>query len=170
MEEADRRSGGNGLVEALSTSRIPGMHILGAGRSAFLEFLRNLTPAILIGSVSVATWAKLDFQQVDMGNWFETLVFVGTAVTATLAFFANMWGFLDQAFAPLPGVDRIMKRLVRRDYSKRILLVTLIRLAGRERPVIVLEVTVTIAVIYVAMFAGVRSAFSAAIAVLRSGI
>ena len=146
------------------------MHILSAGRSAFLEFLRNLTPAILIGSVSVATWAKLDFQRLDMGNWFETLVFVGTAVTAVLAFFANMWGFLDHAFAPLPGVERTMKRLVRRGHSKRTLMVTLIRLAARKRPMIVLEVTLTIAIIDVAMFAGVKSAFSAAIAVLRNGM
>ena len=87
------------------------MHILGAGRAAFLEFLRNLTPMVLLTSIAFVTWAQLDFSRWDPGNWKTTVIFGICLTTAALSFVANLWGFLDNALAFPLGLERAIRRL-----------------------------------------------------------
>ena len=63
--------------------------LLGEGRGAFLEFLRNLTPQFLFLGVAIKIGLGLDFTAWDTSNWFETFVFVACAALFTVSFFAN---------------------------------------------------------------------------------
>ena len=146
------------------------MHILGAGRSAFLEFLRNLTPAALLASIAFLLWFRLDFTSIDLSNWSTTVAFFGCALTAALAFWANVWSFLDNAFTPIPKLDRAMRYLRRRELSNVARLKALATLTWRAKPTIVIEAVLAVIVVYAALFVGVISALSAAATALRNGL
>lgn len=146
------------------------MHILGAGRSAFLEFLRNLTPAVLLASLALLYWVRLDFRRVDLSNWVPTVAFFGCALTAALAFYANVSAFLEHAFAPAPGVDRALRLLRRRGHPPRRMLLALMVLTWRQQRIVVLEVIVVLLVVYAAWLSAALAAMNAAVAALRNGI
>lgn len=76
------------------------MFILDEGRAAFLDFLRNLTPQVLLLSLTFVVGAKLDLGKFDTSNWAQTLVFLSFLVTAVLAGWANTTLFISK-FAPL---------------------------------------------------------------------
>ncbi|CAN7759665.1 hypothetical protein [Variovorax sp. LjRoot178] len=146
------------------------MHILGAGRAAFLEFLRNLTPMVLLTSIAFVTWAQLDFSRWDPGNWKTTVIFGICLTTAALSFVANLWGFLDNALAFPLGLERAIRRLRLRGHPPRMLLWALVRLTLRAKPLVFVEAALAIVVIYGAMVAATMSASSVALTVLRNGL
>lgn len=76
------------------------MYILDEGRAAFLDFLRNLTPQVLLLSLALVIGTKLDFDKVDVGNWLHTLTFLSIVITAVLAGCANTTLFISK-FTPL---------------------------------------------------------------------
>ena len=146
------------------------MHILGAGKPAFLEFMRNLTPSVLVASIAFFLAVRLDFKRFDLSNWSTTLAFYGCALTAALAFWANFSNFLDNAFSPVPRLDRAMRRLRARKLAPSTLLMALAALTWRKKPTIVIEAFVAVVVVYSALFVGVTSAISAAATALRNGL
>ena len=88
------------------------MFILGAGRKAFLEFLRNLTPQILFFSLGFVGGSKLVIPSFDLSNAGQTIicfVFLGIAVCAA---WANGSLFLSESITALnlrsglPTLDR----------------------------------------------------------------
>jgi hypothetical protein len=146
------------------------MHILGSGRGAFLEFLRNLTPAILMASISFLMWFQLDFRRVNLSNWVYTMAFYICAFTAVLAFLANMSAFLDNAFVPPLVLDRAIRRLKLRGHSNSKVVRAMVTLVWRVKPMVFLEVVVAVVVVYSALFVGAMSAISAATTALRNGL
>jgi len=54
------------------TSRI---HILNGGREDYQNFLRNLTPQVLLLSSALLLSTKLDFKRFDLDNWPVTTAF-----------------------------------------------------------------------------------------------
>lgn len=83
------------------------MKILGEGRGPFLEFLRNLTPQVLLLAFALSVWVRLDFTTFDLSNWTTTLAFYVCAITFVLAVIANMNQFLESyssvALKPIAG-------------------------------------------------------------------
>jgi len=146
------------------------MHLLGSGRSAFLEFLRNLTPATLVTGIAIVLWSGLDFRRIDLSNWQVTLAFYGCASTAILAFFANISAFLDAAFSVPLGLDRAIRRLRRRGHSGGVLLHAYLVLIWRAKPVVFLEAVIAILIVYACLMVGALSALSAAATGLRNGL
>jgi hypothetical protein len=146
------------------------MHILGLGRAAFLEFLRNLTPMVLMASIALLTWAQLDFRRVDLSNWLLTMAFYVCALTAALSLCANTSAFLDNAFVPPLGLERAGRRLKRRGHSKVTLFRAMVTLTWRVKPAVFLEGVMALLVVYASLFVGVLSAISAATTALRNGI
>lgn len=146
------------------------MHILGAGRGAFLEFLRNLTPSVLMASIALLLWSRLDFTRVDLSNWATTLAFFVCTLTTVLSFFANISAFMDNAFGPSLGLERAIRRLRRRGHSTPTLLRALVAMTYRGRPLVFLEAVLVMLVVYAALFVGVISAISAATTALRNGL
>lgn len=146
------------------------MHLLGRGRSAFLEFLRNLTPMVLLASIAFVAWAQLDFAHIDVSNWRTTMVFWVCLLTASLSLAANLIGFLESAFAFPLGLERAIRRLRLRGHSTSILLWALLKLTVRARPFAFVEAAIAVAVIYAAMIAAITSAGSVAVAALKNGV
>lgn len=146
------------------------MHILNAGRGAFLEFLRNLTPFILLTSISILTWARLDFGRIDLTNWALTLAFFGCAFIATLSFYANLSSFLDNAFSASPQLERGIRLLRSRGHRGSQLLCGAIVLTFRCRKVLLFELLVAVLIVYVALFAVANLAVSGAVTALRNGV
>jgi len=79
------------------------MFILKEGRSAFLEFLRNLTPQILLLSLTIVVGNKLNPNEFDLKNWPQTLIFFSFLVMTLLSAIANVTLFIDK-FSPLTEV------------------------------------------------------------------
>lgn len=146
------------------------MHILGAGRGAFLEFLRNLTPTILMTSVALLLWFRLDFRRIDLSNWSATSAFYACAITAALSWFANVSQFADKAFSPVPGLERAIRLLKLRGHSTSTILGALLLLTWRRRPLIVGEAFVVVLVAIAAVQVGAHAAVSAAATALFNGI
>lgn len=110
------------------------MKILGEGRQVFLEFLRNLTPQVLLLAVVLPMGVQLDFRVFDASNWVVTLAFFACALTLLLAVLANTMQFMDgYADLALKEIDRKMARARRRlpRLSQRLIL--LLRLSNRSK-------------------------------------
>ena len=91
------------------------MHLLGVGRQAFLEFLRNLTPQALLLAFGLNLWMQLDFHQLDMRNWAKTAAFYICFMTWASAVFANMSQFIvNYSSAVLPTIEGRMTKAKRR--------------------------------------------------------
>lgn len=146
------------------------MHILGAGRSAFLEFLRNLTPTVLLTSLAVVLAVQLDFRRFDPSNWVATVAFFCTVLTAILALYANVSAFLDHAFTPTPDIDRALQKLRYRRHRPRKMLGALVALTWRRRPIVFFEVILALVIVFAGWFGAAISALTAAISALRSGM
>lgn len=146
------------------------MHILGAGRSAFLEFLRNLTPIALIGSVAVVAGYRLDFARFDAANWRMTAEFVFCTVTAILAFFANLIGFMERSLSAPQGLEQEIKSMTLEGSSTRARLWMLVSYTWNHKPLMFVEIAVVLAVVYSALFGLVQAVISVALTVLNNGL
>lgn len=51
------------------------IQLLNGGRSHYLEFLRNLTPQIVLFSIVLLLGHNLDFTRFDPDNWVATALF-----------------------------------------------------------------------------------------------
>lgn len=149
---------------------LSGIHVLSAGRSAFLEFLRNLTPCFLFASVALFMSLRLDFTRVDLSNWAPTFAFGVCALVSALAFFANLSAFLDNALGPSQRLERAVRRLRRRGAPDRRIAAALFALKWRMQLGIGVQVVVAILVVYAALFGGVFTAVGAATAALKNGL
>lgn len=143
------------------------LHLLGDGRASFLEFLRNLTPTVLLTSAGLYQWVYLDIKRIDLGNWLNTVAFYLCASVALLSMWLNASQYLDNAFAPPKGLGRAKRRLTRRGYKGGRLTKAMLVLLIRLHPLVFLEFVLTVAVIYAAFIAVGRTAFNAAVAALR---
>lgn len=146
------------------------MHILGEGRPAFLEFLRNLTPTVLLASITFVTWSQLDFGRWDLSNWKVTAAFWVCFATAALSLAANILGFLETAFAFPLGLERAIRRLRLRGHSTHVLLYALLKLTGRAKPLVFAEAVIALVVIYAATISATMSAASVATNALKNGL
>ncbi len=72
------------------------VQVLGPARSAYLEFLRNLTPQALLFTFVAVTMEKLDFTRFDMSNWFPTLGFYLLVFYFAIAVYANTTMFREK--------------------------------------------------------------------------
>lgn len=83
------------------------MFILNKGRGAFLEFLRNLTPQILLLSLCFFMGSKLNFSQMDFNNSTPTFIFFVFLFLAILAGWVNASIFMER-FIPIARVKRAL--------------------------------------------------------------
>jgi hypothetical protein len=139
------------------------MHLLGVGRQAFLEFLRNLTPQILLLTLSLALWTQLNFRQFDISNWGSTLAFYSCVLTWLLAVIANMMQFIENysstALAPLDVRMAKARRRLPNVASRKAFLWRSIK---RFRRLVLFHVVTTMLLVQIGFFAatwfGVRQA------------
>lgn len=145
------------------------MGILGLGRPAFLEFLRNLTPQVLLLVVSLSLWVRLDFTEFDLSNWPSTLVFYACVLTLVSAVVANMMQFIDNYFVATMGhVDDRMQVVRRRLKEPRLRLMYLLRYLKQFKWTVVLNVIITMLVIEAGVMAAVILGTRQAIQLVRA--
>lgn len=85
--------------------------IFSYARGPFLEFLRNLTPQILLFSIAIIMGSKLDLTKFDLDNTWNTLPFIFFIGTFFAAAVANMFMFIEGSCRSLTGIDEESKRL-----------------------------------------------------------
>ncbi|MEF2266842.1 hypothetical protein V3C40_08610 [Janthinobacterium sp. LS2A] len=81
------------------------MFILKDGRAFFLEFLRNLTPQILLLSLAFLLGGKLDFAKFDFNNLTSTLAFFFFLLLFGLAAYVNISLYMEK-FYPIKRFNR----------------------------------------------------------------
>ena len=85
--------------------------LLTTGKGAFLEFLRNLTPQILLFSIAIVMATKLDLKRFDLSNTWGTLPFLMVIGVFLCAAIANMLMFFEKSCESLDWVNDESKRL-----------------------------------------------------------
>jgi len=84
------------------------LRLPGTGSKFYLEFLRNLTPQILLFAFVMVVGSKLDFGKVDFSNLLQTTLFYVLLV----AFFFAVWGNCNQLFnGCYPDIKKWLKRI-----------------------------------------------------------
>lgn len=83
----------------MSTSKA---HTIGswllATRVHYLDFLRNLSPQVVLASLAWVIAVKLDFGKLDPSNWLQTAGFFIYLAAFAWSFWANATLFLERAF------------------------------------------------------------------------
>lgn len=145
------------------------MKILNEGRVAFLDFLRNLTPQVLLFAFALTVWAGLDFTKFDPSNWAMTLGFYICAVTFALAVIANMTQFVESysSLALKPISDRMAKFKEKTDDPRKRQRF-LRKLLAHHKCTVVLHVGVTFLIVEAGVIAAVWFGTRQAIQVLKS--
>ncbi len=69
--------------------KIERIKVVGSGKKFYLEFLRNLTPQVLLFSFVLIVGRKLDFSTIDLGNWLQTAIFFVLLIAFIAAVYAN---------------------------------------------------------------------------------
>ena len=119
------------------------MHLLtNNGRKALLEFLRNLTPQVLLLSCALYFYVQWSAKQ---GYWSFAL-FLGLTELAIMAAFANMDSFLSSAFSQSDWVAQQRDELAEKGLIRRIW--RLMTLIAKHKPVTFIELLVALIVIY----------------------
>ena len=85
--------------------------IFSYARGPFLEFLRNLTPQILLFSIAVIMGTKLDLTKFDFSNTWNTMPFILVMGTFFAAAIANMFMFIEGSCRSIEEIDEQSKRL-----------------------------------------------------------
>ncbi|WP_415893876.1 hypothetical protein ACMXYN_05630 [Neptuniibacter sp. PT8_73] len=70
------------------------MKFMHSGRKHYLEFLRNLTPQVLLLSFALTVGSRLNFGVIDLSNWLPTSIFFVLLIAFFSAFFANSYQFV----------------------------------------------------------------------------
>ena len=85
--------------------------IFSYARGPFLEFLRNLTPQILLLSIAIIMGTKFDPTKFDLSNTWNTMPFILVIGTFFAAAIANMLMFIEGSCRSIEEIDEQSKRL-----------------------------------------------------------
>lgn len=77
------------------------LQLLNNGREHYLNYLRNLTPQILIFSIVILAGRKLDFTRFNFNNFEASLIFFILLGSFMLAAYANSTIFYERCFTEL---------------------------------------------------------------------
>ncbi|WP_050461908.1 hypothetical protein [Herbaspirillum autotrophicum] len=118
------------------------IYILTDGRKQYLEFLRNLTPQILIITMLIISGSKLDWSHISFSNAVGNFLFWGLLAIFITAAWANSAEFLATA------LNDIEKRKKNLDPNfKNMTLYEKIKYASNHHMRLLLEIVVTMVII-----------------------
>lgn len=118
------------------------------GRRHLLEFLRNLTPQVLLLSTAIVLFVL--WKRSQHGAWYFTL-FVGTALLFLLAARANIENFLDNSFSSAADIAAERDRLKGQEVHGAKRIRDILRYIWREKRKTFFEMALVLAIIYGAM-------------------
>lgn len=143
------------------------MHIFEKGRPAFLEFLRNLTPQILLLSFALVAYSRIDIGRWDPSNWGPTLVFYSFAIAWLLALVASAIQFTEAFCTSFEPLNVRAIKAERRVNSLKNRSVLLVRSAIRLRWQLIPQVLVAFFVMQILLAVAVASGILAAVNALK---
>jgi hypothetical protein len=138
---------------------------------ALLEFLRNLTPQILLFSVALVLASRLNLWSFDP-TWQgvkNVLPLLAVLATFLLAFFANMIVFLERTFSTSEKFEIEAQREARKRAGFLKFLRTLVVLVWKHDRPLLFRTVLAFVVVESGFIAVVSSAVPAATSLLRSG-
>lgn len=115
------------------------------GRRHLLEFLRNLTPQVLLLSTTIVLFVL--WKRSQHGVWFFVL-FVGTALLFLLAARANIENFLDNAFSSAADIAAERDRLKGEKINGARRIRGILGYIWRERRKTLFELALVLAIVY----------------------
>lgn len=128
------------------------MHMLNEGRKAYLDFLSNLTPQILLFSIAFVIGSRLNFKQFDLSNTPLTLLFFLLLFLAILGMVANSLHFLDEYCQSISDLEQgVKKRIGDTSPGTGKRFTTVISEAWKLRKSLGVELIFSIAAVFVAM-------------------
>lgn len=140
-----------------------------AARAPFLNFLRNLTPQILLASLAWLLALKLDFTRLDITNYAPMLGFYIFLALFLYSVYANTSLFLEELFPDfMPWLRAQESSLQDANMSRLRIPLSLLKAVLRERKI---EAAIAIFVILILnfVFAGViASSIATAVNFLRA--
>jgi len=137
--------------------------IFSYARGPFLEFLRNLTPQILLLSIAIIMGTKLDLTKFDLSNTWNTMPFILVMGTFFAAVIANMFMFIEGSCRSIEEIDEQSKRLHSEGIKGLAHLKELVVLLFKKSKVLFFEVTVALLIVQVGFLAVYISSIQAAI-------
>ena len=144
------------------------LELLNGGRSAYLEFLRNLTPQAFLFSIVILVGSKLGFHY-EPDNAIPTLLFVMLLGAFGLAVYANSSLFYERGFPNgkrwLSKMDAFLK--IRR-VSRGRRVAAKLKAVWRNRLVEYLELSIAMYFIQIAVGVVIFSAMQSAFSILKA--
>jgi hypothetical protein len=119
------------------------------GRRHLLEFLRNLTPQVLLLSTAIILYA---LWQKSSGNHHLLAFSIGTGIICLLAACANAENFLDNAFSEAAAIAAERDRLKEHEPGRRARLAQVVRYIWRYKRVTFFELLISAVVLYAALY------------------
>lgn len=86
--------------------------IFTTAKGPFLEFLRNLTPQILLFSIAIVLATKLDLNRWDLNNKLNTVPFILVLIVFFSAAIANLLMFFENSCRSLDWLDKESRELL----------------------------------------------------------
>lgn len=138
--------------------------LFGNGRAAFLEFLRNLTPQILLFTIALAMASKLNLTHISF-SWedlWHTLPFILVIFTFLSAAIANITLFIEKAATSVDWVNEKSKELQSGGVRGVSLIMALLKLVAKNNPKFFIEILLTFLVAQVGLVAVLIASIPAA--------
>jgi len=88
------------------------MHLLKDGRATFLDFLRNLTPQVLLFTMALISSHRLEPSCCYWKNTPQTAIFLCFALIGLAAIWANSSQFIENYLVSVKSIDLESKRLI----------------------------------------------------------
>lgn len=129
------------------------MHIIGTGRDAFLDFLRNLTPQAFLGASSLVVLSLIQKPWLSWRDAGYTFLVLALTAIVLLAVYANTSRFLDGAFSGSRWGGRTLRRIKARESGALRRSYMFLWAAWRYRRIMFFEFVVAVTVMYSCLFA-----------------
>lgn len=140
------------------------------GRATYLEFLRNLTPQILLFAVIVLIGEKLSSRPLESGLWntVAIVILISFAIMWVLAFAANGSLLYDKAIDSCPDIAQHKSKLKNEGIKGARLAWKSFKFTFDNHPLLILEVVIIIFVIYAATILAMVSGVMTALGFLKN--
>ena len=146
------------------------MYIANQGRAAFLEFLRNLTPQVMILAMAFLIARRLDFNRFDLHYIGPSLLFFAFVFIWLFAIYANSTLFIENVLKNFDGIKIKYEQLKSTDTKKSGFVWELLKHSFKHEKLFFCEVFVTLIIVEVCVsttFIMAMVSFSASIKALH---
>ena len=144
------------------------MQIFKNGRAAYLEFLRNLTPQVVIFSIALIAGRNLGPSCCYSENIKQTIIFFILLSMAIIAVWANSTIFIEKYLVSADKLNKVARRLQKKGIKGFDNLRGVVKYSWRNEREIFFEVVIVFAILEFGLIAVVLSAISSATTIFKA--